>query len=158
MNQKGFTLIELVMVIVLIAIIAVVAAPRLGNVSSVKAAAFRDKLKTDIRYAQNLAMTQNRRYRVYFNGNPAPAAGYAVVYDTSGGTWASYGYAQDPAISGNLSVTLNSGDYAGITAAATANPVEFNSLGRLMSAATVTVTVSPGGSTITIQTETGAVN
>jgi len=157
-NQHGFTLIELVIIIVLLAIIAAVAIPRMGDVTSMKAAATAEKIKSDIRYAQELAMTQNRSYRVYFNGAPAPASGYAVVYDTSGGAWTSFGYAQDPTGKGNLSVTLNSGDYAGVTASITAgaDPIEFNSLGRPAGGAT-TVTVSPNGS-ITISAETGAVN
>ena len=90
MNRKGFTFIELVMVIVLIGIIAVYAAPRLSNVTDTKAGAFVDKLRADIRYAQNLAMTGNQRYRVYFNGSGggAPASGYSVVNDANGnGTW-----------------------------------------------------------------------
>jgi prepilin-type N-terminal cleavage/methylation domain-containing protein len=158
MNRKGFTLIELVMVIVLIGILAVAVAPRLGKVSSANASAFAGKLRADIRYAQDLAMTQNRRYRVYFNTNPpAPAQGYAVVYDTSGGAWSSFGYAQDPASGGNLSIILNAGQYAGITVASTVNPVEFNSLGK-PSGGLTTVTVSPGNYQITIAAQTGVVN
>jgi len=77
MNHKGFTLMELVMVIVLIAIVAVFVAPRLGDVTAMKAGAFTSKLRADIRYAQNLAMTRNRRARVYFNGTgTAPNPGY----------------------------------------------------------------------------------
>ena len=159
-NQHGFTLIELVIIIVLLAIIAAVAIPRMGDVTSMKAAATAEKLKSDIRYAQELAMTQNRSYRVYFNTAPAPAAGYAVVNNADGdGNWGEAGeFAPDPAGKGNLSVTLNSGDYAGVTASNTAgaDPIEFNSLGRPAGGAT-TVTVSPNGS-ITISAETGAVN
>ena len=134
MNHKGFTLIELVMIIVLIGIISVYAAPKLGNVVSTKADAFTDKLRADIRYAQNLAMSQNRRYRVYFNAAPAPNPGYAVVNDMDGnGTWGGPGeIVMDPAGNGNLSVTLNTGQFAGITFSAvgfSGNFVEFNSLG-----------------------------
>ncbi len=162
MRRNGFTLIELVMVLVLIGIVAVIAIPRLGNLTSTNSASFAEKLRADIRYAQNLAMMRNQRYRVYFNGSGggAPASGYIVVNDTNGnGTWgeaASGEIAQDPATGGNLSVTLNTGQYAGITAASTVNPIEFNSLGRPSGGAT-TVTVTPVGS-ITISAETGAVN
>jgi type II secretory pathway pseudopilin PulG len=159
MNQKAFTLIELVMIIVLIGIIAVVVAPKLGDVTSTKAAAFRDKLRADIRYAQNLAMTQNRRYRVYFNTAPSPNPGYVVVNDANGnGTWGEAGEsAQDPGGGGNLSVTLNAGQYAGITVSTPAGGfVEFNSLGVPTAAATLTI--NPGGQTVTIIAQTGAVN
>jgi len=156
MKRNGFTLIELVMVLVLIGILAMYAAPRLGNITSTNAGAFTDKLRSDIRYAQNLAMTRNQRYRVYFNGNPAPAAGYAVVNDANGNsTWGEAGeFAADPAGAGNLSVALT-GQYAGITIAA-AGFIEFNSLGAPTSAATVTV--SPGNQTVTVTAQTGAVN
>ena len=160
MNHKGFTLVELVMVLVLIGIIAVVVTPNLGSVSSTKAPALADKLRADIRYAQNLAMTKNQAYRVYFNGAPAPNPGYAVVYDTSGGAWSSFGYAQDPAAGGNLSIALNTGQYAGIT---TSTPpvgyVEFNSVGASTSGADVTITVnSDPALSLTVTARTGAVN
>jgi MSHA pilin protein MshC len=158
-NQHGFTLIELVIIIVLLAIIAAVAIPRMGDVTSMKAAATAEKLKSDIRYAQELAMTQNRSYRVYLNSGPAPNPGYAVVYDTSGGAWTSFGYAQDPTGKGNLSVTLNSGDYTGVTASLSAGSyIAFNSLGRPTTGGGTTITVSPGGYTMTVSAETGAVN
>ncbi len=160
MRRNGFTLIELVMVLVLTGILAAIVIPRLGNMTSTNAASFTDKLRMDIRYAQNLAMMQNRRYRVYFNGSGggAPASGYIVVNDANGnGTWGEAGeIAQDPATGGNLNVTLNAGQYAGITVTSTVNPIEFNSLGR-PSGGAATVTVTPAGS-ITISAETGAVN
>ena len=160
MNRQGFTLIELVIILLLIGIIAVYAAPRFLDVPSTKASAFAGKLQADIRYAQNLAMTQNRRYRVYVNTNPAPTPnGYAVVYDTSGGAWSAFGYAQDPAGTGNLNVTLNAGQYAGITVSTPAGGfIEFNSLGAPTVGAGTVLTVSPGAQTVTITAGTGAVN
>ncbi len=160
-NQDGFTLIELIVIIVLLAIIAAVAIPRLGDVTSMKAAATAEKIKSDIRYAQELAMTQNRSYRVYFNTSPAPASGYAVVNNANGnGTWGEAGeFAPDPSGKGNLSVTLNSGDYAGVTVSTPAGGyIEFNSLGRPTVGGGVTITVLPGGYNLTISSETGAVN
>lgn len=153
MNRKGFTFIELVMVIVLISIVAVYAAPRLSNVTDTKAGAFVDKLRADIRYAQNLAMTTNQRYRVYFNGSggSAPANGYSVVNNVTAGI------APDPDGSGNLIVTLNSGDYAGITVSTPAGGyIEFNALGVPTAAAAITIT--PGGQQVTVAAQTGAVN
>ena len=71
-ENRGFTLAELVIIILLIGILAVFVAPRMLDVTSTKAAAFADKLRADIRYTQNAAMTANRRYRVYVNTAPAP--------------------------------------------------------------------------------------
>lgn len=164
-NQSGFTLIELVIIIVVLAIIAAVAIPRLGDVTSMKAAATAAKIKSDIRYAQELAMTRNRRTRVYFNGGLAPAQGYAVAIDNSVlGTCSSFAVVADPTGSGNLSVTLSSGDYAGITVSA--NCLEYNSLGKpytcgagtcSSTASGSSITVNPGGYSLTVSAETGAV-
>lgn len=164
MNHKGFTLIELVMVLVLIGILAVFAAPRLGDISTIKADAFVDKLRSEIRYAQNLAMSQNRRYRVYFNTAPAPNPGYAVVNDANGnGTWGEAGeIARDPAGSGNLNVTLNAGEYAGITVSTPVGGfIEFTSLGAPTVGGGAAITVFANlvaAGTMTITAQTGAVN
>lgn len=80
-------------------------------------------------------MVRNLRHRVYFNAAPAPASGYAVVNNADGdATWGEAGeVAVDPVSNAaNLSVTLNTGDYAGITISAvgfTGSYIEFNSLG-----------------------------
>jgi prepilin-type N-terminal cleavage/methylation domain-containing protein len=159
MDRKGFTLIELVMVIVLIGILAAFAAPQLGNMFATKSGGVASKLRADIRFAQNLAMSQNRRYRVFFNTAPSPASGYIVVNDANGnGTWGEAGeIAQDPAGRGSLSVTLNTGDYVGITVSTPAGGfIEFNSLGVPTAAAVLTI--NPGGQQVTITAQTGAVN
>lgn len=159
-DSYGFTLIEAVLIILLLAILAAVAIPRMGAVTDTKAAATAGKIKSDIRYAQELAMTRNQRYRVYFNTSPAPTPdGYAVVNDADGdGNWGEAGeFAQDPTLSGNLSVTLNSGDYAGVTVTPTGY-IEFNSLGRPTVGGGTTITVFPGSYNLTIYDETGAVN
>jgi len=177
MGRKGFTLIELVMVIMLIGIIAVFAAPRMVDVIGTKASAFRDKLKTDIRYAQNLAMTRNRRTRVYFNGTgpapvTAPAMGYTVGIDSSGtGDCSAFALAIDPAGGGNLSVTLDIGDYRGITVPAPSiTCLEYDSLGRpyncggaacslVLLAAAMTADVNNDATMrVSVAIQTGAVN
>lgn len=156
------------MVLVLIGIISVFAAPRLGDITSTNAGAFAHKLRADIRYAQNLAMSTNQRYRVYFNAAPSPNPGYAVVNDANGnGAWGEAGeVAMDPARGGNLSIALNAGQYAGITFSAvgfSGNYIEFNSLGVPYDSGGAlivnkNVTISPGGATVTVTAQTGAVN
>jgi prepilin-type N-terminal cleavage/methylation domain-containing protein len=168
MNRKGFTLIELVMIIVLIGILAVFMAPRTPDVGGTKAGVFAHKLRADIRYAQNLAMTQNMRYRVFLNMGPGPASGYAVMNDSNGnGTWGEAGeIAPDPAGGGDLVVNLNTGEFTGITVGTPANGgtgfVEFNSLGSPTAGGVTTIRVYANGTAvgndITIEAGTGAVN
>ena len=177
MDRKGFTLIELVMVLVLIGIMAAVVIPRLGTMATTNAAAFSDKLRTDIRYAQNLAMTRGKRTRVYFNGTgpapvTAPAQGYTVGIDNSGtGNCSAFLLASDPAGGGNMFVTLNAGMYAGISIPAPSiTCLEYDSLGRPYTcgagvcgtvplAATMTADVN-GNATmrVSVNIQTGAVN
>lgn len=172
MQQKGFTLIELVMVLVLIGIIAVFVAPKLGDVTSTKAAALKDKLRADLRYAQNLAMTKNRRARVFFNVAPAPTPdGYAVVVDNSpAGDCSAFAAATDPAGGGNLSVTLDVGGYADITVAPSATCLEYDSLGRPYACGGAACSTAPlvvamtadvnndATMRVTVNIQTGAVN
>jgi MSHA pilin protein MshC len=176
-DGKGFTLIELVMVMVLIGILAAFATSKLGSMTTANAAAFADKLRADIRYAQDLAMTRNSRTRVYFNGTgtaPNPA-GYAVVIDTSAlHDCSGFTPAVDPAGSVSLSVVLNTGNYAGITVTPTPgmNCLEYDSLGRPYNCNAVPANcLSPSSGlmisvnanavaagTVTVTAETGAVN
>ena len=171
MDRKGFTLIELVMVLVLIGIVAAVVIPRLGDMTTTNAAAFADKLRADIRYAQNLAMTRNLRSRVIFNGtNGAPASGYAVVT----GTTSTCSAFVDTVIGGPVRVTLGAGDYINISIAPGMNCLEYDSLGRpynctiapapaacstTLSGMAITVQANAATvGTVTITTATGAVN
>ncbi|MCK9419922.1 MAG: type II secretion system GspH family protein [Nitrospirae bacterium] len=171
MNRKGFTLIELVMVLVLIGIIAMFVAPRMVDVAGTKAGAFRDKLRADIRYAQNLAMTRNLRSRVDFS----TLNQYSVQSSTTS-TCSAFPAAIDPAISAAFTVVLNTGDYVGITLTLPApmNCLEYDSLGRpydctglglacagpaLLSGMTVTVNANAVAvDNVTVTAQTGAVN
>jgi Tfp pilus assembly protein FimT len=163
-------MIELVMVILLIGIIAAFVVPSMGNLTSTKSGSFAGKLRADIRYAQDLAMTRNARARVYFNNTgTAPAAGYAVAQDSSAtGNCSSFAAASDPAGGGNLTVTLNAGTYAGITVTPGFSCLEYDSLGKpyncsgglgvcSSTSAGMTVTINPSGSVV-ITDQTGAVN
>ncbi len=161
-DDRGFTVIELVLVIVVVAIIAVAAAPRLASITGLKASATARRLQSDIAYTQNLAMTSNRRHRVVFPSttsyevrdamgalatNPDGGGGFAVTTDT--GITLSWNI--------NGDTTLNRG-------------VEFDSLGRpyfytgvtpsIMDLAAGTITVTGGGTaqTVTLQPQTGKVS
>lgn len=180
LERKGFTLIELVVILLAVAILSVFVAQRLGNVTSMKAAAFVKKLRADVRYAQNTAMTRNRRARVYFNGAGAapvfaPAAGYAVAVDGSAAADCSaFAAVSDPAGTGNLTVALNAGDYAGIAITPSIACLEYDSLGSPYNCSgalgacaapaaaagmTITVPAAPAAvGTVTVTAGTGAVN
>jgi hypothetical protein len=159
------------MIIVIIGILAVFTSSKLGNIPSMKAGAFVDKLRADIRYAQDLAMTRNLRSRVYFNGTGgAPASGYAVVSSTTS-TCSAF---TDPVIGGPVRITLGTGNYVNISIVPGMNCLEYDSLGRPYDctiapapaacsttlngmAITVQANAAPVG-TVTITPQTGAAN
>ncbi len=89
-RQRGFTLIELIMVMVMLGVLAVFAAPRIFSSSDVYARGFHDETMAYLRYAQKAAIAQRRTVCVAFGANTltltmalnAPSAA-ATVYDCS---------------------------------------------------------------------------
>jgi prepilin-type N-terminal cleavage/methylation domain-containing protein len=157
-RERGFTMIELVMVIVLISIVAGVAAPVLfGNSSGIDTGVMVRKVLSDVRYAQSLAMRRsnipttnvsspNFRYRIRFNVPDASCAytnQYTIVNDSdSNGTWGENPNGTTVVESGRAPVTgaeyfcvqLDTGDYAGLSVTANfggteTGTLEFDGLG-----------------------------
>ena len=75
-KARGFTMIELITVMVLIGILAAVAAPRFFDRQGFDARMFADQTQFMLRYAQKLAVAQNRPVYVRFN-----AASVALCFD-----------------------------------------------------------------------------
>lgn len=65
-RQKGFTLIELVMVMVMLGVLAVFAAPRVFNRNDFEARGFHDQVLSTLRFAQKTAIAQRRTVCVAF--------------------------------------------------------------------------------------------
>lgn len=75
---KGFTLVELVLILVIAGILAVVALPRMFDRNTFDTRALGDEVKAMLRYAQKMAIAQNRHVFVNFNGNSV-----ALCYDAT---------------------------------------------------------------------------
>ena len=65
-RQRGFTLIELIMVMVMLGVLAVFAAPRIFNSNDFYARGFHDETLALLRYAQKTAVAQRRTVCVNF--------------------------------------------------------------------------------------------
>ena len=59
-DQRGFTLIELIMVMVVVGILAVFVAPRFFDANVFKSRGFADEVQATLRYAQKEAIAQHR--------------------------------------------------------------------------------------------------
>ncbi len=103
--KRGFTLIEAVMVIAILGILAYVSAVSFTPALSYKKAAAAAKIRSDIQYAQSLAMMTRQTCGVTFSGNT-----YTVFENSS-----TSDPAVDPVTQQDYTVTMNSGDYAGVT-------------------------------------------
>ena len=69
--QRGFTLIELILVIVLLGILAIFVTPRLSSSDDFNAKGFHDETLAFLRYAQKTAVAQRRTVCVAFTSETA---------------------------------------------------------------------------------------
>jgi MSHA pilin protein MshC len=79
---SGFTLVELVGVLVIVAVLAMVAVPRFFSKSSFDARAFSDQTQSMLRYAQKLAIAQNRPVFVLLTTGANPRIALCFVDTT----------------------------------------------------------------------------
>ncbi len=68
-DKRGFSMIELIMVIVIAGIMSAIALPRLASVSQIDLYNAARQAKSDIRYAQELAMGKYRETTITFGSN-----------------------------------------------------------------------------------------
>jgi MSHA pilin protein MshC len=144
--QRGFTLVELVMVISIIGLLAVVAIPRFQDRSAFDNAGFRDQTMAALRYAQKAAIAQRRTVCVAFAANSvsltiASAAGVATCSDSLTGP-------------GGQPFVFTASGAAKFTAIPAS--MSFNSLGIPNAAASINV--EGVGTPIIVERETGYVH
>lgn len=165
MDDRGWTIIELVLVIIVIAIIAAVAVPQFSRYyGGIKLGNAAMKIASDIRYAQNRATTTQQRSRVNFTS----AAAYDVQYCNGVYSAAACSCTQWLSAAG-FPVNLTNTEFSGvtITAPAPGSWLQFDSLGRPYyntancnptDTAGTTITFSGSTKTITVATQTGMVS
>ncbi|MGA8863489.1 MAG: type II secretion system protein [Gallionella sp.] len=143
-DQRGFTLVELIMTMMIIGILAVAVAPRLLGTTVFQSRGFADQVQATLRYAQKQAIAQHQFVCVTFTGNSvtltigATTACGAPLLSASGQAYP---------------ITAPSG--IGFSAVPTA--FSFNALGQPTNVPQ-TIYVSGATNGITIEQETGYVH
>ncbi|MDZ7654085.1 MAG: GspH/FimT family pseudopilin [Burkholderiaceae bacterium] len=146
--QRGFTLVELILVITLLGILSFVVATRMLDVDSVNARGFADRLESTLQQAHKQAIAQRRR--VYVNVDAA-AGRVRACFDAAAGC------AQPlPSPAGGV---LDISTPGGIALTSAVAQFSFDALGRPSLGATTVLNVTGGGAThsISIERESGYV-
>jgi len=156
-GQRGFTMVELIMVIVILGVLAVFAAPRIFNNTDFYARGFHDETLALLHYAQKTAIAQRRMVCVTFNSTVTPHSATLTMENPTQTT--------TPLVC-NVNVVGPRGESPAKVTAGTnvtyssANDLIFNGLGQPVTSARVpltanaTVQVATASSAITIEFET----
>ena len=157
--NRGFTLVELVVVLLLIAILAFVALPRLSQ-NTLELSSQAEQVATDIRYAQTLSMTRGAalgsqgRYCILFT-----ATGYQYRHNGNSYATPCTVAVNHPATGSSAAVVLSG--TAVSTANLTGNCLEFDTKGQPTSLvapasdATITLAATGGPRLVVVSPITG---
>ncbi|MDP2143644.1 MAG: prepilin-type N-terminal cleavage/methylation domain-containing protein [Gallionella sp.] len=134
-SQRGFTLVELVMVIVIVGILAMFVAPRFFDANIFQSRGAADQVRAALRYGQKIAIAQRTNVDVVISSAAISDCGTQLV----------------------------GGDVVCIISSSVAVPgktVTFNALGQPVpnAADSIVVGTAPNATTINIEAETGYVH
>lgn len=143
--ERGFTLLELILVMAIAGILAAVAVPRMVGNNSFDTRGFTDQLAATVRFAQKLAIAQHRDVFVALTANTA-----TLCYDS-----ACAGLAPGPGGETPYTVTAPNG----VTIASPVAALRFDAGGRPNIAAPLQITVNGAGAySVRVERETGYVH
>lgn len=147
--QRGFSLVELIVVLVLIGIVAATVLPKMGQ-TGFDERGFRDRVVSGLRYAQKSAVAARRIVCVSFIGDTVQfsiAANFVDVNCATGSPLKGPDGA-DLTISGN-----GKAGFSGTPAA-----FQFDPAGRASSKSVISISNLPATLAITVEAETGYVH
>lgn len=152
-DQRGFTLVELMMTMVIISIIAAVAAPRFFDNDVFQSRGFADQVKASLRYAQKAAIAQHRMVCATFTSNSITLTIDSDIPADGSCNASPAGDLQSPTGEASYVITAPSG----ITFAATPTNFSFDALGKPTNAPQ-TININGATGSITVEAETGYVH
>ncbi len=161
-EESGFTLIELVLIITVAATLAAMVSVGLDSLGSSRSSGAARRLVSDLRFAQQAAITKRIRHGITFTANA-----YTVFENDN-----SADPARNPQGGGDFIVDFTTGEFAGVTLGTSLGDsvIRFDANGRplegnppnpvtaLATPETVTLTYNGNPQTVTIMQETGKVN
>lgn len=150
-RQRGFTLVELIVLMIVIGILSAFVLPRWNGETGFESRGFRDELASALRYAQKSAIAARRTVCVDLSGIPVTfrisSAQGAASCAVGGALDGPNGGALQVAVKGNVSLT------------SAPLSLVFDSAGRPVGgAATITVSDLPATLAISVEAETGYVH
>jgi len=150
-KQRGFTLVELIMVIVILGILSVSALPKFFEKNSFAERAFFSDTLNALRYAQKLAVATGCSVQVSISSNSYTLSRQGTSSSTACPGGSTYALA---VLHPGTAASSYSGSESNITLTSSASSFVFNSLGLVSSDAILTIA---GFKTIKVIAETGLV-
>lgn len=146
-KQRGFTLVELVMVMIIVGILGAVVAPRFFNNNVFQSRGFADQVQSTLRYAQKIAVAQRR--------NVCAAIATSSVSLTIAAT-------NGAGVACSVPLPLSDGGASYVAPAgvmlAPVVTVQFDALGATAAAQAITVTDGTNNINIVVENGTGYVH
>ncbi len=147
--QKGFTLVELVMVIVLLGILSATALPKFVSVATFQQQVFFDDTLNAVRYAQKLAVASGCKVQVSVSANS-----YVLNRPTNRSQCSGSAAVSESVHNPGTGAANYSNSESGVTLTSTPATFYFDALGRASADTTLTVASSK---TIKVVSDTGFV-
>lgn len=152
-RDKGFTLIEILIVVIILAIAAAIAIPRMGSAGAMQMRAAADMIAADLEYAKSMATSRQADYTVIFNTS---AESYQIE-DASGVINHPVKVGSQFIINFSADSRLDEVDITNVNFNSTSQ-VQFDRLGSPDNAGTITLQAGGVSATITVEAVTGYIS